>query len=62
MWPKGRCVKRGIVDGLSIMIYRPRPVSGKRECPDYDPHGLETGEFPLTIEEYSMAHFEWDED
>lgn len=62
-WPKGRCVKREeLVDGLKTLMLRPRPVSRKRECMDYDAHGLDDGEFPLTMEEYSMKHFEWGED
>jgi hypothetical protein len=62
-WPEGHCSKKDfLVNGLKIISYRLRPVSKKRECTDYDPHESEDGGFPLTMEEYSVAHFEWDGD
>ena len=62
-WPDGICLRDGArVNGLKIRSHRPRPVSRVRACVFFDPHGILDDGFPKSIEEYSMEHFEWDED
>jgi len=58
----GECKKIGVkVSGLKVKTMRLKPVSRVSSCSSFDPKGEAENGFPLTMEEYSLRSFEWDE-